>query len=194
MKRKLILLSLGLSFILLACGNDTKIIEGQVKTISTNVSETESIDTIEKNENTGQEDLTKNKGYLFVYNDILIEIDALANPIIEKLGEANSYFEAPSCAFEGIDKMYTYNSFEIDTYPMNDNDYVSAIIFKDDTITTNEGVGIGDSKEKLLEVYGSEPTNENGMLVYEKDEMKLCFIIQDDYIASVEYRSTVLDE
>ena len=153
MKRKIILLSLGLSFILSACGNDTKVIEGQVKTISTNVSETESIDTIEKNENTRQEDLTENKGYLFVYNDILIEIDALANPIIEKLGEANSYFEAPSCAFEGIDKMYTYNSFEIDTYPMNDNDYVSAIIFKDDTITTNEGVGIGDSKEKLLEVY-----------------------------------------
>ena len=31
------------------------------------------------------------------------------------------------------------------------------------------------------------------MLVYEKGGMKLCFILKDDAIVSIEYRSTVLD-
>ena len=132
--------------------------------------------------------------YLPSYQDVVIEIDAEAAPIIEKLGEPNSYFEAPSCAFEGIDKMYTYNSFEVDTYPSKTQDYISTIIFKDDVITTTEGVGIGDSVDKVMEVYGEDGSNEDGMLVFEKDGMKLCFIIQDDTVASVEYRSTVLDE
>ena len=90
--------------------------------------------------------------------------------------------------------MYTYNSFEVDTYPSKTQDYISTIIFKDDVITTTEGVGIGDSVDKVMEVYGEDGSNEDGMLVFEKDGMKLCFIIQDDTVASVEYRSTVLDE
>ncbi len=122
-----------------------------------------------------------------------MEMDADAAPVIEQLGEANSYFEAPSCAFEGIDKMYTYGSFELDTYPTEDKDYISAVIFKDDSITTKEGVGIGDAREKMTEAYG-EGTEELGMTVYRKDDMKLCFILQEDSIVSIEYRSTVLDE
>ena len=110
---------------------------------------------------------------------------------MEALGEPVSYFEAASCAFEGLDKIYTYNSFEIDTYPSQDRDLVSAVILKDDSIATAEGVCIGDSLEKLQEVYG-EATLENGMLIYAKDGMKLCFIMQDDSVISIEYRSTAL--
>ena len=47
------------------------------------------------------------------------------------------------------------------------------------------------SLEKLQEVYG-EATLENGMLIYAKDGMKLCFIMQDDSVISIEYRSTAL--
>ncbi len=32
------------------------------------------------------------------------------------------------------------------------------------------------------------------MLVYAKDGMKLCFILQGDEVVSIEYRSTVLEE
>ena len=65
------------------------------------------------------------------------------------------------------------------------------MILKDDSIATAEGVCIGDSLEKLQEVYG-EATLENGMLIYAKDGMKLCFIMQDDSVISIEYRSTAL--
>lgn len=196
MKVKLILVGLGLVLMLSACGNDTKVIEGEVKTTSVDHTGSEDVTTKESKEEKEQpgEEAVQYKGYAFIYQDIVVEIDAEAASVIEKLGEPNSYFEAASCAFEGLDKMYTYNSFEIDTYPGKDADYISSIIFKDDSIVTTEGIGIGDSKDKVMEVYGNDGVEESGMLVYEKDQRKLCFIIQDDSVASIEYRSTVLDE
>lgn len=134
------------------------------------------------------------KGYVFVYNDVVIEIDSAADSVLEQLGEPNSYFEAPSCAFDGIDKIYTYNSFELDTYPIEGEDFISSVLFKDDSITTMEGIGIGDSLEKLIETYGENLIEENGMVVYCKAGMKLCFILEDDFISSIEYKTTILDE
>lgn len=120
-------------------------------------------------------------------------MDADAAPIIEQLGEPDSYFEAPGCAFEGIDKMYTYGGLEVDTYPIEDKDYISSVIFKDDTLTTTEGIGIGDSVSSLEEAYGTQWGDEDGMMVYEKDGMKLCFIVAEDSVISVEYRSGVIE-
>lgn len=192
MKTKLIFLSIEMIMLLSACGSSTKVIEGEVKINPTENSEVESITTEETKDEETEE--LQYKGYVFIYNDIVIEIDTEAAPVIEKLGEPNSYFEAASCAFEGIDKMYTYNSFEVDTYPMNNVDYISSVIFKDDSVMTAEGIEIGDSVDKVTEIYGNDGENESGMLVFEKDKIKLCFIIQKDCVASIEYRSTILDE
>lgn len=134
------------------------------------------------------------KGYAFVYNDVVMEINAPADSVLARLGEANSYFEAPSCAFNGIDKIYTYNSFELDTHPMDGKDFISSVLFKDDSVATVEGIGIGDPVEKLSEVYGEDSIEENGMTIYCKDGMKLCFLIEEGCISSIEYKTTILDE
>lgn len=194
MKRKIMILGVGLVLALTGCGSSTKVIEGQVSVIEDGSEEAEQETAPEAEQETDTEENETHKGYVFTYNDVVIEMDEEADPVIEKLGEANTYFEAPSCAFEGIDKMYGYNSFEVDTYPLEGKDYISSVIFKDDTITTSEGVGIGDTADKVEETYGEEGISENGMLVFAKDGMKLCFIMQDEVVISVEYRSTVLDE
>lgn len=194
MKRKIMILGVGLVLALTGCGSSTKVIEGQVSVIEDGSEEAEQETAPEAEQETDTEENETHKGYVFTYNDVVIEMDEEADPVIEKLGEANTYFEAPSCAFEGIDKMYGYNSFEVDTYPLEGKDYISSVIFKDDTITTSEGVGIGDTADKVEEIYGEEGISENGMLVFAKDGMKLCFIMQDEAVISVEYRSTVLDE
>lgn len=136
---------------------------------------------------------TGEKGYLFKYNGVTVGIDMEAAPIIEALGEADSYFEAPSCAFEGMDKMYTYGSFEIDTYEQNGKDYISSVVFKDDMIATPEGVSLFMKKEDITKAYGDTYTEEHGMLIYEKDGMKLKFLIEDDEITLIEYATTALD-
>lgn len=134
------------------------------------------------------------EGYIFEYEGVTINIDALAEPIIAELGEPASYFEAASCAFEGLDKMYTYNSVEIDTYPDEEGkDRISGIIFKDDMVETTEGVSLFETKADMIKAYGDKYTDENGVLVYRKDGMKLCFILEEDEIVSIEYRTIVLD-
>lgn len=187
--------------LLSGCGSngDEKVIEGNVQTIESG-STTQSGET--KEAAGAQEDGQKEaaqaedsiKGYVFTYNDVSVGMDVDAAPIVEKLGEPVSYFEAASCAFEGLDKIYTYNGFVLDTYPVGDKDYVSSIILKDDSVSTAEGICIGDSLEKLQQAYDGEGEENSGMLVYTKDGMKLCFIMQGEFIISIEYRSTVLDE
>ena len=82
----------------------------------------------------------------------------------------------------------------MDTYPLGDKDYVSLILFKDDSISTAEGISIGDSDEKIGQTYGDDALEEDGMIVYQKDSMKLCFIVENGNVSSIEYRTTVLDE
>lgn len=133
------------------------------------------------------------KGYVFEYNGVKIGMDMEAAPIIAALGEPASYFEAPSCAFEGLDKTYSYGSFELDTYEQNGKDYISGIFFCDDLIETPEGVCLFETKADMIAAYGETFVEEFGMLVYEKEGMKLKFILEGDEITSIEYASTVLD-
>lgn len=175
------------------CGNDEKVIQGDVQNVVTGEEQSEGT----QEEGSGGQEEPKEaaaKGYVFIYNDVAVEIDADAAPVVEGLGESVSYFEAASCAFEGLDKVYTYNGFELDTYPAGEEDRISAVVIKDDSVSTAEGVSIGDSLAKVEETYGSDGVSEGGMIVYQKDGMKLCFILQDDAVVSIEYRTTVLQE
>ena len=144
-------------------------------------------------EKTDTNKVTEPKGYVFEYNGVKIGMDMEAAPIISALGEADSYFEAPSCAFEGLDKTYSYGSFEIDTYEQDGKDYISTVFFCDDLIETPEGVCLFETKADMIKAYGEGFKEEFGMLVYEKEGMKLKFILEGDEITSIEYSSTVLD-
>lgn len=193
MRKKILAVLITASLLMLAgCGDSEKVIDGDVANVTTGSRSGESTGELEISQAPEQQtEAAVSKGYVFVASGVTVEVDADMAPILQALGEPASYFEAASCAFEGLDKIYTYNGFEIDTYPAQDKDLVSAVVLKDDSVTTAEGICIGDSLEKLLEAYG-EATQDNGMVVYTKDGMKLCFILQDDSIISIEYRSTAL--
>lgn len=195
MKKKAIGIIWAAALLLMACGGEAKVISGEVQTKGGGEkAEVENEEEEEEGEEKEMKEAPSYKGYVFRSGDVVVEMDAEAKPILEQLGEANDYFETPSCAFDGIDKKYAYGSFELDTYPTGDKDFVSGVLFKDDSITTPEGIGIGDSREKMVNAYGGEGSEELGMTIYRKDNMKLCFILKEDSIVSIEYKSTVLDE
>ncbi|MCI9142108.1 MAG: hypothetical protein HFH87_05715 [Lachnospiraceae bacterium] len=210
MKKRILAGVICLTILLSGCGNSTKIIEGDVtmkesddRTETGEAAGTQQAPGTEKSNvsepsegmagGTAEDEAVSYKGYAFIHDGAVIEMDGEAAAAIEQLGDPDSYFEAPSCAFEGIDRIYTYGSFELDTYPRDGKDYVSCVIFKDDTIATPEGIGIGDSVARMEEAYGTGWTDRDGMAVYEKDGMKLCFILDGEEIVSIEYRSRVLD-
>ena len=125
--------------------------------------------------------------FAFKFDGNTITMNMASGELLEKLGEPISLFEAPSCAFDGMDKIYSYPGFELHNYTANDKDYVSAVILKDDSVSTEEGVYIGESKDKVLETYGEDYKDEDGSYAYYKADSKLRFIFEENEIVSIEY-------
>ena len=133
-------------------------------------------------------------GYIFETGGVKVEIDAQMADIEEALGEPKSYFESQSCAFGELDKVYTYSGFRIDTYQINGIDYISDVIFTDDTISTPEGLAIGDSADKAKELYGEPTTEDATRLVFENGNMKLVCLLDGSSIKTIEYLTKILEE
>lgn len=139
----------------------------------------------------GSEDTAS--GYVFVYDGVKVGADMDMAPIEESLGEPAGYYEEASCAAQGISKIYNYSDFEIYTYPDGDVDRIQTVILKTDNVCTAEGVDLSNSKSDVTAVYGEDYEESNGQIIYRKDGMKLCFIMDEDTILSIEYNSSILD-
>ena len=124
--------------------------------------------------------------YAFLAGDCTVSIGQDMAEVIAALGEPQSYFEAASCAFEGLDKTYTYPGFQIITRPDGDIDYVNSILLTDDSVTTPEGLYIGSSHADIIAVYG-EGENTGSAIMYTKDDVTLSFILENDLVISIEY-------
>ncbi len=135
-----------------------------------------------------QDEQTASNGYVFSTDGVDIAIDGNIEDITSKLGEPKGgYYEAKSCAFDGMDKFWYYDSFTLQGYQKDNVDLVYSVTFMDDTVKTKEGVKIGDSKDKMISAYGSSYKEENGKFIYESGNMMLSFAIQDDAISSIVY-------
>ena len=55
----------------------------------------------------------------------------------EGMPETLQYMEAASCYFEGLDKVFTYDGYEITTYPKTDGDYIQDVNVSSETIRTD---------------------------------------------------------
>ncbi len=125
----------------------------------------------------------------FVFNykgtDLYIGEDAA---VVEKLGEYKEKTETQSCAFEGKDTCYFYGSFYLTVgNPGDGKDVITAFWFTDDTVQTKEGLCIGDSKDKVEEIYGAEGFNNLNAYIYSKDICQLTIILENDAVSSIQY-------
>ena len=188
MKKTAIAMMFVMTALMAGCGSAEKVITGDVA----NAGGKQSVESTAGAQSQAQTDSAQN-GYVFEANGVTIQVDGEAADYLTGLGEPLSYYEAPSCAFGDLDKIYTFSGFEVDTYSLEGVDYVSVVILKDDSVSTPEGLCIGDPVSKIEEVYGQATSKEDTMIAYKKDEMKLCFLIRDDAVVSIEYRSLVLE-
>jgi hypothetical protein len=104
------------------------------------------------------------------------------------LGEPISYFEAKSCVFEGIDRMYTYPGFEVDTSPDGTGgNSVTTVYLLDDSVTTPKGAYIGCSKSLVEKLYGESFSPEENSKSYERGGTELKFVLKDETVVSICY-------
>ncbi len=106
---------------------------------------------------------------------------------LSALGDPNEYFEAESCAFEGLDKTYTYSGFVITTYPDGDKDFINSIRLTDDSASTQEGAYIGCTADQVKDLYGESQGDLPTSLSYTKGGTTLNFILENDAVISIEY-------
>ena len=123
--------------------------------------------------------------FSYTYDGVTMEIGEEFSK--EKYGEELEYSEIASCAFEGLDKTYTYEHYEVTTYPDGDKENVLTIYFLDETIATNEGLSIGDDYEKMVEIYGDNFTNHENQYTYQRGNTLLEFIVENGVVTSIDY-------
>lgn len=127
--------------------------------------------------------------YTFDFKGVEVAVNEDMARLTEALGEPADYFESNSCAFQGLDKVYTYGSVVIRTYPEDGKDYVLSVELKDDTVSTKEGVYIGAGREDVEAAYG-EPTDETAAaLRYVDGDCALAFILTDGRVTGITYTS-----
>lgn len=128
-----------------------------------------------------------NGSYGFTYQDVRLVVNTNIADALSKLGDPSSYHESDSCAYQGLDKIYTFPFFVIYTYPIDGNDFISSIEVKADTVTTDEGIRIGSSKDDVLKAYGNEYEEQGAVLKYKKGECVLSFVITDNAVSGIVY-------
>ena len=131
------------------------------------------------------------KSFVFVHNNVKITPNDLVDPLVTALGSDYSYYESPSCAYIGLDKCYVYKGFTIYTYP-DDNavDHVLQVVLTDDTLSTPEGLILGDTAEKVIELYGKDYVESNGSYAYTRGKTTLMIIMKNDRVLSIQYTYT----
>ena len=132
--------------------------------------------------------------FIFKYNGVSVVVNTSMGNILKSLPSDYDYQESPSCAGQGIAKTYTYNngSFSIQTNPVGKDDSISMILLSDDTVSTAEGIFIGNTVEQVKAAYGNPDENSTEYsLAYIKGSSQLTFTISDGKVTTIAYQAKV---
>ena len=70
--------------------------------------------------------------------------------MLSALGEPVSTFDSNSCAYQGKDKFYYYDGFEVLVNDVDGTERVTGITIADDTVSNPQGVKIGMKGDEAL--------------------------------------------
>jgi hypothetical protein len=104
------------------------------------------------------------------------------------LGEPVSTEEAPSCHYEGMDTVYVYDGFSIQTYRKGDADQVAVVTIESPAYPTDKGVKIGDDSDAVKKAYGAAVEETPYYVVYTlNDTVSLTFELKNGTVALILY-------
>lgn len=125
--------------------------------------------------------------YDFLSGTVKVTMGEEAAPVLKELGAAKKTFEQDSCAYQGKDKVYTYDGFEISTYPVKNKETIASVYFLDNTVATPEGIKIGSKKQDIINTYGKDYKEEFGVYRYTAGSTELVIYTTNDVVDAVEY-------
>ncbi len=125
-------------------------------------------------------------------NGTVITMDEEAQPILDALGKPNNMTESYGCGTADKMRTYDYGSFVLDTYLADGGYRIYGMWFKNDTVSTAEGIHIGSTTQEVKDAYGNvEDTSCGGYsyatCIVRKGEEQLYIFLQDDRVDSIQY-------
>lgn len=126
------------------------------------------------------------------YSFLLKEIQLMPGAVFDesKMPEHSGKYEVPSCAIEGTDILYNYGVVEVTVFDAGEEPVIYSIYLLDANTSTDEGLYLGDDVTTVKSIYGTDYTEENNTLIYEKGNTQLRIMINNDAVFNIEYRAT----
>lgn len=121
--------------------------------------------------------------------DIKLSPDDDFAPSADTLGTPLSFNEAPSCNYDGNDKVYEYDGYTVYTYPADGTDKILIVELFGDNCATSKGVSIGMSVAEMEASYGTGYVQNGFLYEYSCDDGVLCFTAEGNTISLIEFVS-----
>ena len=137
------------------------------------------------------EDVEKTDGFdsFYVnYNDVVIQLGDRADGIIKDLGASQSKTEIGDCGGLGAQVKYSYASIDLYVLEVKGGDsIVDQITFRDDIITTPEGVYLGMTLEEAEGLLGEPTTRTDKAVLYSNGTYTLKLGVVAGIITEINY-------
>lgn len=98
----------------------------------------------------------------FEANGVEFGIMDEAEGVLASLGEPTGTFESESCAYQGMDKYYYYDGFEVMTNEIDGVERITAVTLADDTVQNPQGVKIGMDMDDALSLMDDIEYTQSG--------------------------------
>ena len=128
-------------------------------------------------------------GYYFEAGGVEISVlcDARLLDRMKEAGLDYKYYEAQSCAYQGLDQFYTFDSFEVLVNTIDGRNVITSISILDDMVEIPEGLRIGDSYDTMVSALGDGYTQSSDLYRYVRDGTMLTVLIKNNSVSSIEY-------
>ncbi len=185
-KMKLLTLTLAMLLLVTGCGSKNK--EGDAGTTAAKANASAATEAATEASGKKEEAAPAGEdGYVFKKGDVTISMGAPADDIISALGTYKKTYEAESCAFDGMDVVYSYAGFDVLTFKKDGTNIITGVVLRDDTQATPEGIYVGSDKAAVEKAYGQKPEEGVNNVQLKKGNSDLLIIFKDDLVNSIQY-------
>ena len=126
------------------------------------------------------------EGFCFTLENVVLTPGA-AYPA-DQLPAPLSVYTVPSCALDGTDNVYQFQTVEVTAFKDSSGEFIYSIFLTDANTPTAEGLYLGDSLDQVTTLYGSDYQRNGTEIRYQKGNTLLVILLQNDFVFSIEYR------
>jgi len=123
----------------------------------------------------------------FYFRGAIISLNQNMAEVLDALGEPTGVRQTPSCAFDGYDRIFGFGAINVHTYPVGEQDFVQIISVRDDSVTTRNGIRLGDSWDTVLDAYGHDYVQDFSIFTFTKGSTTLSFFVDDGMVVEITY-------